>query len=218
MLATVTGVIPLDHTKLLDAETARDAGYRHLAAWLRDAEEKWARHSNKRSDGQPTMTLLERVDHMRNLSSQADQNGMRVFYTASGTRLSAVRAFRNDAFVEHKAYWAPVRSADEAGYLVALINSAAALAKIVDLQSHGQRDKRDFDNLVWTLPIPEYDDTDPLHRDLAAAATHAETVAAGVELTDAQHFTAKRRAIRAALATDGVAAEMETMVDALLPP
>jgi hypothetical protein len=92
------------------------------------------------------------------------------------------------------------------------------LAKVTDLQPHGQRDKRDFDNLVWTLPIPEYDDTDPLHRDLAAAAAHAETVAAGVELTDSQHFTAKRRAIRAALAADGVAAEMEAMVDALLPP
>jgi len=101
---------------------------------------------------------------------------------------------------------------------VALINSAAALAKIVDLQSHGQRDKRDFDNLVWTLPIPEYDNTDPLHRDLAAAAAHAEAVAAAVEFTYTQHFTAKRRAIRAALVADGVAAEMEALVDALLPP
>ena len=54
--------------------------------------------------------------------------------------------------------------------------------------------------------------------DLAAAAAHAETVAAAVELTDSQHFTAKRRAIRAALVADGVAAEMEAMVDALLPP
>jgi len=140
------------------------------------------------------------------------------FYTASGTRLSAVRVFSNDTIVEHKAYWAAARSEDEAGYLVALLNSATALAKIVDLQSHGQRDKRDFDNLVWTLPIPEYDHTDPLHRDLAAAATHAETVAAAVEFTDTQHFTAKRRAIRAALVADGVAMEMEALVDALLPP
>ena len=87
-----------------------------------------------------------------------------------------------------------------------------------DLQPHGQRDKRDFDNLVWTLPIPEYDDTDPLHRDLAAAAAHAEGVAGAVALSESQHFTAKRRAIRAALAADGVAAEMEALVDALLPP
>lgn len=110
--------------------------------------------------------------------------------------------------MDHKAYWANARSTEEAAYLLAVINSAAVLAKITDLQPHGQRDKRDFDNLVWTLPIPEYDDTDPVHRDLAAA----------VALADAQHFTAKRRAIRAALAEDGVAAEMEALVDALLPP
>jgi hypothetical protein len=85
-----------------------------------------------------------------------------------------------------------------------------------NLLSHRQQDERDFDKLVWTLSIPEYDDANPLHRDLAAA--HAETVAAAVEFTDSQHFTTKRRAIRAALVADGVAAEMETMVDALLPP
>jgi hypothetical protein len=38
------------------------------------------------------------------------------------------------------------------------------------------------------------------------------------DLTDAQRFTAKRRAIRAALAEDGIAAEIEALVDALLPP
>jgi len=99
-----------------------------------------------------------------------------------------------------------------------VINSAAVLAKITDLQPRGEVTPRHFDNLVWTLPIPEYDDTDLLHRDLAAAATHAETIAANVVLTDTQHFTAKRRAIRAALIADGVAAEMEALVDALLPP
>lgn len=120
--------------------------------------------------------------------------------------------------VEHKAYWVSVRSDAEAGYLLAILNSAAALAKITDLQPHGQRGKRDFDNLVWTLPIPECDDADILHRDRAAAAKRAEAVAASVPLTDAHHFTAKRRAIRAALAEDGVAADIEALVDALLPP
>ena len=123
----------------------------------------------------------------------------------------------NDHIIDHMAYWTSVRSDDEAAYLVAIINSAGVLAKITDLQSHGQRDKRHFDNLVWTLPIPEYDDREPLHRDIAAAAMRAEAVAAGVMLNETSHFTAKRRAIRAALAEDGVAAEIEALVDALLP-
>ncbi len=218
LLNTVTAVIPLAGPRLLNSAAASEAGYHYLAAWMRDAEIKWAEHSNRDTNGQSRMTLLERIDHMRNLSSQVGKAALRVFYTASGTRVSAVRVSADDTIVEHKAYWATARTEGEAGYLVALINSTAALSKIADLQSHGQRDKRDFDNLVWTLPIPEYDDTDLLHRDLAAAATHAETIAAAVPLTDTQHFTAKRRAIRAALVADGVAAEMEALVDALLSP
>ena len=52
--------------------------------------------------------------------------------------------------------------------------------------------------------------------DLAAAANLAEVVAASVPLTGTQHFVAKRRAIRAALAEDGVA-EIEALVSELLP-
>jgi hypothetical protein len=68
------------------------------------------------------------------------------------------------------------------------------------------------------LPIPEYDDIDQVHRDLADAVEHAEQIAAGVDLTDINHFTAKRRAIREALVRDGVARDIESLVDAILPP
>jgi len=219
MLDNVTAVIPLSGGKVLDAVAARVEGHRHLSAWLANAEAKWIAHANKATDGQPRMTLSAQIDHMRKLSSQAHTAAVeRVLYNKAGTRLSAARLLATDAIVDTKAYWSTVRSSAEAGYLIAIINSAAVLAKITDLQPHGQRDKRDFDNLVWTLPIPEYDEREVLHRDLAAAASRAEAVAALVPLTDAQHFTAKRRAIRAALAEDGIAAEIEALVDALLPP
>jgi SAM-dependent methyltransferase len=219
LMTPATAVIPLEGATVLDSRAAGEAGFRHLAAWLRDAETKWAANCNKDARGEPRMTLRDQIDYMSKLSTQAGPSTIRVLYTKGGTRLSAVRIAANDILVDHKAYWAAARSAEEAAYLTVVINSAAVLAKVSDLQTHGEAGtRRDFDNLVWTLPIPEYDDTDPLHRDLAAAASHAETVAAAVDLTDARHFTAKRRAIRAALVADGVAAEMEAMVDALLPP
>ncbi len=219
MLESVTAVIPLEASRVIDSAAAREAGHRHLAAWLADIEAKWVEHANKAADGQPRMTLSAQIDHMRKLSSQSDiAITTRVLYTKAGTRLSAATLPNQDAIIDHKAYWTSVRSPGEAAYLTSILNSAAVLAKITDLQSHGQRDKRDFDNLVWTLPIPEYDGTEPLHRDLAAAAERAEAVAAAVSLSDSQHFTAKRRAIRAALAEDGVDAEIEALVDALLPP
>ncbi len=216
LLEPVVAVIPLEGSKLLDAAGASEAGHRYLAAWLRDTEAKWAAHCNKGIDGQPRLTLRAQLDHMRKLSVQAGQHPIRVLYTASGKRLSAVRITTADLVVEHKAYWASARSLEEADYLTAVLNSNAVLGKISDLQPRGEFNPRDFDNLVWTLPIPEYDPADLLHRDLAAAAVRARTVAAAVPL--AGHFIGKRRAIRDALAADGVAAEMEALVDALLPP
>ena len=98
------------------------------------------------------------------------------------------------------------------------LNTAIVLERVKDLQPVGQRDPRHFDNLVWTLPIPEFDAAEALHADLAAAALHPAVVAARVELPDAAHFTSKRRVMQRALADDGVALTMERLVDALLPP
>ena len=165
------------------------------------------------------MSMSAQIDHMRKLSAQLGPARDIVVYTGSGTLLSASRVQQCDAVIEHGAYWMASRSRAEGAYLVAILNSNAVTAKIHDLQVAGEAGtRRHLDNLVWTLPIPEYDPGEPLHRDLAAAAVRAEAIAASVDLTDARHFTAKRRAIRAALAEDGVAAEIEALVDALLPP
>ncbi len=219
LFPAVTAVIPLDGNSVLDSQMATAAGHRYLAAWLRDVEEKWTANCNKTVDGLPRMTLRQQIDYMRKLSAQGGPPSPRILYTASGTRLSAVRLAANDMIVDKKAYWTSARSPEEAGYLIAVINSATVLAKIRDLQPFGEAGtRRDFDNLVWTLPIPEYDHTDAVHRDLAAAATRAEIIAAAVDLSAINHFTAKRRAIRAALEADGIAAEIEALVNALLPP
>jgi hypothetical protein len=90
------------------------------------------------------------------------------------------------------------------------------LARIIPMQPRGWRDPRDFDNLVWELPIPEYDRREALHRDLADAAAEAERVAAIVPLREGAHFMRQRRAIRDALAEHGIASEIDTLVTKLL--
>jgi len=104
----------------------------------------------------------------------------------------------------------------EGHYLTALLNSETARLLIAPMQPKGQGGARHFDNLIWELPIPEYDRRIELHRDLATAAATAERVAAAVALPQEAHFTRQRRAIRDALAAHGIAREIETMVARLL--
>jgi hypothetical protein len=118
--------------------------------------------------------------------------------------------------VDHKAYWVVVRSTAEAGYLTAIVNSATVLARIIPMQPRGWRDPRDFDNLVWELPIPEFDRRQALHLELANAAAEAERVAALVPLREGAHFMRQRRAIRDALAENGIAALIDSLVSRLL--
>ncbi|GAA4025235.1 N-6 DNA methylase [Sphingomonas swuensis] len=217
MLDLVTGVVPMEDGIILTSAGADAHGHRGLAAWLRDAETKWNEHSNKAADGSPRVSLTHSLNHLQKLTAQAERSPIRILYTKAGTRLSACWLEDDDVIVDHKAYWSAANSLEEAAYVAAVLNTSIVLDRVRDLQPVGQRDPRDFDNLVWTLPIPEFDANDSVHADLAAAALHAAEVAAGVELPENAHFTTKRRMIRQALEDDGAAEMIERLVDALLP-
>lgn len=213
----VNGVVPMEDGAILTAASAEAREHRGLAAWLRDAEAKWNEHSNKGADGAPRVTLAQSVNHLQKLTAQAARSPIRILYTKAGTRLSACWLEDDNVIIDTSAYWSEADSLEEAAYVAAVLNAEIVLERVRDLQPVGQRDPRHFDNLVWTLPIPEFDAAEALHTDLAAAAQHAAEVAAQVELPDDAHFTTKRRLIRQALEEDGVAETIERLVDALLP-
>jgi hypothetical protein len=162
------------------------------------------------------MTLGQQLDHMRKLSTQLSATGLKVVYTGSGTLLSAVSLDDPRLLVEHAAYWSAARSLEEARYLTAVLNSATVLARVIPMQPRGWRDPRHFDNLVWELQIPEFDRRQALHRELANAAAEAERVATMVPLREGAHFMRQRRAIRDALAENGIAAVIDALVSRLL--
>lgn len=69
---------------------------------------------------------------------------------------------------------------------------------------------------MFNLPIPLFDASRPLHRDLAQAGADAESVAAMVELVEGEKFQRARRRIREALAEEGIGGEIEKLVEKLL--
>ena len=216
ILSAVSCVLPLHEGSLLDSRGAADHGFRYLAAWLRDIEAKWRAHCSKRPDGTPRMTLSQQLDYMRKLTQQVPVSARRVVYAASGIQPAAVVVDDTESIVEHAGYWAAVRSRSEGRYLAAVLNSELVREAIEDLQPKGQGGARHFDNLIWELPIPEYDRSVPLHCELAKAAEEAERVAASVPLREGAYFTQSRAAIRERLIEEGVAKEIDRLVTQLL--
>jgi hypothetical protein len=216
LLQPALAVVPATAEELLDAATAADLGYRHLATWMRDIEGKWTTHSRKGADGLPRMTLQERLDFGKGLSRQLPIGGLKVVYAKAGTLLSSAIVDEPRILIDHMAYWTTTRSTEEARYLTAVLNSGIIVPRIVSMQPRGAGGPRHFDKLVWELPIPEFDNRQRLHRQLADAAVEAERVAGLVELREGAYFTTQRRAIRDALALDGVADRIDALVNRLL--
>lgn len=209
-------VIPVSGATVMDAPAAANGGYRHLAAWLRDVESEWLTHCSKDRKGKPRLTLGQQIDHMKKLSHQLENVGSRVVYAGSGTLLNAAVLDDPRIVVEHGAYWMSAHSSDEARFLLSTLNSAVVLERVIPMQPRGWRDPRHFDNLVWELPIPEFDRGASLHHELVAAAEQAERVAAAVEFREGMHFMRQRRAIRDALTADGIAGRIDALVARLL--
>jgi hypothetical protein len=69
---------------------------------------------------------------------------------------------------------------------------------------------------MFNLPIPKFDPTNELHLHLARAAERAEKVAEAVPLKEGEYFTRARKRIRDALRADGVAEEIDRLVERLL--
>jgi hypothetical protein len=100
--------------------------------------------------------------------------------------------------------------------LLSILNSETARKRIASLQSRGQWGARDFDKVMFTLPIPVFDDKQKLHRELATTAEQAEAIASHAELPDGVKFQRARKLVRDALAEAGISQCVDKLVAQLL--
>jgi hypothetical protein len=211
VFSTLQSVIPYDGTRLLDGSDERIDRYPGLADWWRNAETIWTAHrsSEKR-------TLLEQLDYMHQLSAQFPTSSIRVVYTKAGNTLCAAIVDDPATVIDHKLYWAPINSIDEARYLTAILNAPVLTEMVRPYQSVGAFGPRDFDKYVWQLPIPDFEPTSSAHTGLVALALEAEQAAEAVDLEAASGFQAARKLIRTALVEAGIANGLDAAVTALV--
>ncbi len=212
VIAPVLGVIPMVEGREapLDAKSAAGRDASGLSDWLTKAEGLWKTH------GTGKMSFGERIDFYRLLRSQFPVAPLRIAFTKAGTQAAAVLVHDVTHVIDHKLYWSAVETEAEGRYLCAIFNSETTRARVERWQSMGQWGARDFDKVMFNLPIPLFDARDPSHAALAAAGARAEALAASVALTEGEHFTRARARIRRALAEDGIAGRIDAAVAALL--
>lgn len=212
VLGPSTAILPWDERRatVLDADSALERGYVHLAEWLRRAERLWQEH------GPDNLTLSQQLDYYGKLTSQFPITPIRVVYAKAGI-LPAAAIIRDDqGVIDHKLYWMAASTLPEARYLAAILNSEAARSRVEALQSEGQFGPRDFDKVMLSLPIPRFRRDDVLHQALATAAAEAERVAGAAVLSEASSFIAARGIVRQALKSSRVAAKIDALVTRLL--
>lgn len=208
-MAPATALIPWDGERVLHLGDERIERYPGLAMWMRRAEELWEQHrSSKR------LNLVGRLNYHKELSRQFPIQSQRVVYTKAGMHIAAARIQNRRAVIDHKLYWANVLTANEAYYLCAILNAAAITQLARPFMSYG-KDERDIDKHVWRLPIPVYDESVELHRQLSALGKEAEAEVVTLQLRET-NFTVQRRQVRDSLASTKTGRAIEALIERLL--
>ena len=205
-------VIPRIGDALVEGNDSSLEAFPGMATWWRGAERLWERHKAAKS----TMSLLGRLNFQRGLESQIPPAALRVVYTTSGQYLAACIVDDDKALIDSSLYWAAIETVEEARYLCAVLNSDALLALIRPLQSRGEHNPRHFHLIPFDLPIPAYDENDPNHAELVKLAERAQSVVASLTFDDARRFELARKEVREALTADGVSADINIAVAAIL--
>lgn len=206
-------VLPVKDGALLTPEQALNE--HGLSDWWRRAEDYWA----ERKKPGTKYDLAERIDFHGQLSAQIGVKATYfVLYPQSGNNLAAAYV-SNDGHtcIEHKAYWMPTDSLSEARYLTGILNSTTLVERVRPLQAVGLFGARDFDKYVFSVPFGLFDAGNAQHVEFVSLVEQAEAIAAGVDLSGAKTFQAKRKAIRKALDADGVGAQLEELALSILP-
>ncbi|MCU4748517.1 N-6 DNA methylase [Streptomyces sp. G-5] len=211
ILAAKRAVLPIEGSDtLLDGEHPHLERYPDLAKWWRRAEAQWL--ENRSSE---RLTLLERLEFHRGMTSQLPGTPLRVLYGASGMHVTAALVEDPSAVIEHKLYWATVATHEEGMYLTAILNSPALTELVRPLMSYG-KDERDIDKAVWELPIPQFDPSEGTHVRIAELGFIESTNIAELQLDETKNFVKLRQVVRQYLATSSTADELDQLVRLLL--
>ena len=225
-LEPLKALLPLKQGEMAIPVDADGTGGIRLGGLERRMRERWQTVSRLWEENKAlanNLNLLGQLDYMGKLSSQLEwqlnPNGrpVRLAYTSSGQPTAAILSEDAD-LVENLLFWVACRDADEANYLLAIINSEALYESVSGMMPKGQFGARHLHKHLWKLPIPEFDPAEELHVVIAEAgvmaAAGAKTILDHLREQRGDDLTVAivRRELRAWLRTSDEGRAVETAV------
>ena len=205
------GVVPATaQGEVLDSQKAGHLGFDGLNGWMVSAERAW------NGDRPAEKSLAQQFDYYGKLGAQFPISPLRVVYAKAGTQPAACIVRDRDSVIDHKLYWMALESEPEAQFLVAVLNSETARSRTEARQSRGLFGARDFDKVIFSLPIPRFDAANPLHQQLANISAEAEARTALIDLPVGVKFQRARKLVRDTLIGEGFSARIDALVAQLL--
>ena len=203
-------VLPISQGNLVDTDSigVTDESF---GEWWNEVSSVWEENKTKSSK----LSLIDSLNYQNKLLKQFPMPTYRVVYTKSGTTLAAARLTGTADVIDHILYWLPVRSENEALYLVGILNAPVTLSEVQQYQSRGNFGARHFDTYVWNLPIPLFDVNNELHIRIAELARECENLVATLDLDEYQ-FQKARKIVRNSLAEKGLMEKLDSSVKQLL--
>ena len=142
------------------------------------------------------LNLSGQLDYYGKLSSQLEwqqdpgDRPVRVVYSGSGMPTAALVNNRVTT-VDYTLFWIPCKDAQEANYLLAIINSDTLYEAVAAFMPKGQFGARHLQKHLWKLPIPEFDPANSLHTAVSKAG-EAASVGAAEQLAQLRERTRPR--------------------------
>jgi hypothetical protein len=166
--------------RIVSAEEAERSGHLGLAEWLTKCEKEW---ETRRSAKAKKLNLCRRLDYQKDLTEQNPSTRFRVVYPMSATYLvSSVIDLQQENLtvkvdnisiplkglvMDYKVFYYDATSEEESYYLCAMLNSRIVDEIVKPMQSMGQFGPRDITKKPLELPIPKYNHSNPVHKELS---------------------------------------------------
>ena len=208
-LAPLKAILPLKQGDTSLPADTNGLGGINLGALGQRMRDRWRTISSlwdKNKTEANRLQLSERLDYHGELSAQLNWRGnpgerpIRVAYNQSGAPTAALLQ-DDDALADYTLFWVVCKGAEEANYLLAIINSQTLYEAAMSFMAKGQFGARHLHKHLWKLPIPEFDPENGLHVEIseagqAAAAGAAQRLARLRQERDRVTVTIARRELR----------------------